>query len=376
MESASPSSTVRFKKRKLDPSTKLDESYLMDLSKEELIQKILNLKKELARATSKADKCVTESISTKKKFDFTKVQMRPIALKILYQGFNYHGFQIQTSSDNTIAHHLLKALQKTCLIEDKEKSSFACCGRTDSGVSAFCQVVTLKIRSKLTSPGEESDDNELPYLKMLNNNLPRNIKVVAWSPVPEKYSARFDCLFRNYKYWFPQAGLDIDAMHKAAQYLVGTHDFRNLCKMNVGNGVVNFKRLVTHAGVTSAWQNVQFNDSHHNICEFNIRSQGFLWHQIRCIMSVLFLVGQGNEKPEIIQQLVDIGKKPVYPMVRGEPLNLYHTEFDNLTWHYDEMEVSHVLRDLHEDWSLLSIKATMLGEMIKDIGLIKMNTFL
>ncbi|KAI5700946.1 hypothetical protein M8J75_004546 [Diaphorina citri] len=236
MESASPSSTVRFKKRKLDPSTKLDESYLMDLSKEELIQKILNLKKELARFTSKADKC-----------------------------FNYHGFQIQTSSDNTIAHHLLKALQKTCLIEDKEKSSFACCGRTDSGVSAFCQVVTLKIRSKLTSPGEESDDNELPYLKMLNNNLPRDIKVVAWSPVPEKYSARFDCLFRNYKYWFPQAGLDIDAMHKAAQYLVGTHDFRNLCKMNVGNGVVNFKRLVTHAGVTSAWQNVQFNDSHHNI---------------------------------------------------------------------------------------------------------------
>jgi Pseudouridylate synthase len=68
----------------------------------------------------------------------------------------------------------------------------------------------LKIRSKLTSPGEESDDNELPYLKMLNNNLPRDIKVVAWSPVPEKYSARFDCLFRNYKYWFPQAGLDID----------------------------------------------------------------------------------------------------------------------------------------------------------------------
>lgn len=33
-------------------------------------------------------------------------------------------------------------------------------------------------------------------------------------------------------------------MQEAAQYLVGTHDFRNLCKMDVGNGVVTFTRSI------------------------------------------------------------------------------------------------------------------------------------
>lgn len=40
-------------------------------------------------------------------------------------------------------------------------------------------------------------------------------------------------------------------MNEAAQYLVGHHDFRNFCKMDVGNGVVRFDRTVTEARVES-----------------------------------------------------------------------------------------------------------------------------
>lgn len=69
--------------------------------------------------------------------------MRPIALKVLYQGWNYNGFQIQNNTENTIAQHMVNALQKTCLIEDKDKANFVCSGRTDTGVSAFCQVSNL-----------------------------------------------------------------------------------------------------------------------------------------------------------------------------------------------------------------------------------------
>ncbi|KAL1456003.1 hypothetical protein WDU94_000761 [Cyamophila willieti] len=362
MDTSTPTNGVRFKRRK-------DESFLMKLPKEDLVHKILILKEELAREKAKA---VIETSTKKKPFDFSKVKMRPIALKVLYQGWDHNGFQIQTEDKNTIAQHILDVLQKTCLIENKEKAQFSCSGRTDSRVSAFCQVISVTVRSKLKSPGVDSDDEELNYLKMVNSNLPKTIRVVAWSPVPENFSARFDCFYRNYKYWFPRAGLDIDEMNKAAQYLLGTHDYRNLCKMNVANGVVNFKRTVTHTSVSTTFSNNQFNDSQHDMCEFNIRSQGFLWHQIRCIVSVLFMVGQGKEKPNVIQHLLDIEnypRKPVYAMVIGEPLNLYRTEFDPtvINWRYGSGEVASVMEDMHKEWSLLSIKASMMGEMMKDL---------
>lgn len=42
----------------------------------------------------------------------------------------------------------------------------------------------------------------------------------------------------------------------------------------------------------------------------------FLWHQIRAIMAVLLLVGQENEKPEIIRELLDVENNPCTPQYR------------------------------------------------------------
>lgn len=42
------------------------------------------------------------------------------------------------------------------------------------------------------------------------------------------------------------------------------------------------------------------------MCEFTISGEAFLWHQIRAIISVLFLVGQEKESPEIFDKLLDI----------------------------------------------------------------------
>jgi len=65
-------------------------------------------------------------------------------------------------------------------------------------------VISLTVRTS-------GDDNiELPYCKMLNRLLPKSIRILAWSPVTEGFSARFDCGSRTYKYWFPRGDLDID----------------------------------------------------------------------------------------------------------------------------------------------------------------------
>ena len=51
---------------------------------------------------------------------------------------------------------------------------------------------------------------EIPYMHILNNVLPDDIRVLAWAPVGPDFSARFSCLQRTYKYFFPRGNMDID----------------------------------------------------------------------------------------------------------------------------------------------------------------------
>lgn len=177
--------------------------------------------------------------------------MRHVFLKFFYLGWNYHGFVEQEDNNNTVEEHIFKALKKSCCIETRQSSNYHRCGRTDKGVSAFSQVISLDVRSRLAPDEQSQVDKELEYCKILNRLLPRDIKCIAWSPATSSQSARFDCKQRMYKYYFPRSNLNISAMNEAAQYLVGHHDFRNFCKMDVGNGVVRFDRTVTEARVES-----------------------------------------------------------------------------------------------------------------------------
>jgi len=81
---------------------------------------------------------------------------------------------------------------------------------------------------------EKIEGTELDYVRMINSALPEDIRVWAWAPAPDSFSARFDCIFRVYRYFFVKKGMDIAAMNQAAQLLKGSHDFRNFCKINPG----------------------------------------------------------------------------------------------------------------------------------------------
>lgn len=170
-------------------------------------------------------------------------------LKFYYLGWDYQGFATQETTTNTIEHHLFLALKKSCLIESRETSNYHRCGRTDKGVSAFSQVISLDVRSRLAEDQDEKLEDELQYCKILNRLLPKNIRCIAWSPAVSELSARFDCKWRIYKYYFPRGNLNLKKMDKAVKFTIGLHDFRNLCKMDVGNGVVNFTRTILDAEV-------------------------------------------------------------------------------------------------------------------------------
>lgn len=159
---------------------------------------------------------------------------------------------------------------------------------------------------------------EIRYTHILNRVLPPDIRVLAWAAAEPSFSARFSCLERTYRYFFPHADLDLVTMNCAAQKYVGTHDFRNLCKMDVANGVVNFQRTILSAQVQLVGQSLaeERREEPFQLCQFEVSGQAFLYHQVRCMMAILFLIGQGMEKPEIIDELLNIEKNPQKPQYR------------------------------------------------------------
>lgn len=189
-------------------------------------------------------------------------------------------------------------------------------------------MISLDLRSHFLK-GRASEDfhvkdkvsdaaKEIRYTHILNRVLPPDIRVLAWAPVEPSFSARFSCLERTYRYFFPRADLDIVTMNYAAQKYVGTHDFRNLCKMDVANGVINFQRTILFAQVQLVGQSLDKEtwQEPFQLCQFEVTGQAFLYHQVRCMMAILFLIGQGMEKPEIIDELLNIEKNPQKPQYR------------------------------------------------------------
>ncbi|KAL4727651.1 pseudouridine synthase deg1 [Fusarium chlamydosporum] len=240
----------------------------------------------------------------KRKMDPGKYSTRYIALKLAYLGKNYGGFEFQAMANApSIEEELWNALTKACLIfpNDERVVDFDCCeyskcGRTDKGVSAFGQVIGLRVRSnrplpkkrrRLSEAGEamvvdeQSGENaeeeieddtssfdpirdELQYPRLLNRVLPPDIRILAWCPSPPPdFSARFSCRERQYRYFFtqpaftpePSAGgarngwLDIEAMREAAKRYEGEHDFRNFCKIDPGKQITNFVRTIYEADI-------------------------------------------------------------------------------------------------------------------------------
>ena len=63
---------------------------------------------------------------------------------------------------------------------------------------------------------------------------------------------------------------------------------------------------------------------------WDVRGSAFLYHQVRCMISVLFMVAKGLETPSLVSELLDQSNfkhKPVYAMASEEPLVLYECGF-------------------------------------------------
>lgn len=125
----------------------------------------------------------------------------------MYLGWDYKGYVVQEDTSDTVECYLFDALIKTKLIKDRSSSNYHRCGRTDKGVSSFGQVISIDVRG---SKKGENVEQDIDYCNILNRVLPNNIQCLAWSPVTQDFSARFNCLSRTYKYYFAKGNLNIN----------------------------------------------------------------------------------------------------------------------------------------------------------------------
>ena len=314
----------------------------------------------------------------KREFNFSAYATQKIALKFTYAGAGYGGLAWQAGPTPlpTVEGVLFAALSKARLVDPEgglEGCRWERCGRTDRGVSAAGQVVSLYVRSsnrpstttsssKTTtatavdtreeedasddppppldahpqnpSPSAEAREREraaIRYLHTLNGILPPSIRVYAWAPVAPTFSARFSCRTRHYKYFFSARNLDVDAMRAGAARLVGEHDFRNLCKLDPAKQLTSFRRRILRADISPIDTNRDHdnNDIKDTMHVLDLVGTAFLYNQVRHVMAVLLLIGARLESPNVISALLNTappegddsadGQEPPLPVVRCKP---------------------------------------------------------
>jgi tRNA pseudouridine38-40 synthase len=152
---------------------------------------------------------------------------RWLKLTVAYDGTAYAGWQIQPTEPTVQA-----AIETAWHEITREALRVMAAGRTDAGVHALGQVVGLATDSTLSTA-------ELQ--RGLNAVLPQDVAIVAVEEAPENFHATYDAKRKTYRYqihngrtpdvfnrryvWHYPQPLDSDAMHAAAQALVGKHDF-------------------------------------------------------------------------------------------------------------------------------------------------------
>lgn len=195
----------------------------------------------------------------------------------------------------TVAGELEKHL--TSLLRHDVKITAA--GRTDAGVHATGQVVSLKTGTAF------------PFDRLaiaLNSALPKDVAIREVAIVPEDFSARFSAMERAYVYaiynrpepsplltryayhvWHP---MDMDRFVEGAAHLIGERDFRSFCGMLPESGPT----IRTVKSLTAKRDG--------DIIRVEIRADGFLHRMVRTIVGTLVECATGRRDPDSIPRMI------------------------------------------------------------------------
>jgi len=220
--------------------------------------------------------------------------MRNIAMRIMFDGSRYHGWQIQ-KSETTVAGTLESVLSRLCEHPVKING----CGRTDAGVHAERYCANFVTSSSIPP-------DRFPLA--VNSLLPPDIAVQNAVDAPDDFDANLSCIKKEYTYriynsrvrdpfysgrayFYPQA-LDIDAMRQASKHFVGTHDFAAV--RSTGTETKTTVRTVF-------WYEIEEKE---RFVELRVCADGFLYNMARAMAGTLLYVSEGKILPDELPLLL------------------------------------------------------------------------
>jgi tRNA pseudouridine38-40 synthase len=238
--------------------------------------------------------------------------MTRIVLGVEYDGSSFSGWQWQPNR-SSVQSELEKALAKVA----NHPISVICAGRTDAGVHALEQVAHFDVNVKRDLSA---------WLLGGNSYLPDDIRIIWVKRALGDFHARYSAIARLYRYvilnrsvksallgkqttWCYQP-LDADVMNKAAQYLVGNHDFSSFraqgCQSKSPFRIVHFVDVCRDGDKVII-----------QIC-----ANAFLHHMVRNIAGVLMGIGVGKQPEDWTLELL-AAKKRELGGVTAPPYGLY-----------------------------------------------------
>lgn len=202
-------------------------------------------------------------------------------LTIEYEGTRYSGWQVQKNTGKTVQGKLMDAARDVL-----GEMMLQGAGRTDSGVHAAGQVASLRTKKTM---------RPVDLAWEINQRLPADIHVLQAEKAPNHFHARHDAVERIYLYqiatrrtafakpfvWWVRDRLDVAAIERATQTLVGTHDFSRWTDRRNEGEESRVKVGRTGVGVDGDLILIRLGASH------------FLWKMVRKLVAALVEVGRG-----------------------------------------------------------------------------------
>ena len=221
------------------------------------------------------------------------------ALGVEYDGGDFLGWQRLSKPGEVGDDTVQQALESALSFVANARIDTICAGRTDAGVHGQCNVVHF-----------DTDAQREPRSWMLGatSRLPPSVCIRWCVPVADDFHARFSAFARRYRYrilnrsvrsalgrqylTWERLPLDAEAMHAAAQALVGEHDFSAF--RTVHCQAPHARRDLQAITVARSGDEVTV----------EVRANAFLHHMVRNIVGSLLLVGRGEKPGEWIAQVL------------------------------------------------------------------------
>jgi len=231
--------------------------------------------------------------------------MRNLKLVLAYDGTEFSGWQVQSESA-TIQATLASAVGRITGEKVLPQGS----GRTDAGVHALAQVATFATESPI--PAES-------FVKALNDLLPPSIRVLEANEVAPEFHARKTARAKIYRYrmyrgticppflaryvWHYPYPLDEVAMQRAAELIIGEHDFTSFAAVDPERGNDEETTSNVRQIFESDWKKTG------DELTYTVRGNGFLHHMVRNLVGTFVLVGKGTLHPEEVTRILRARKR-------------------------------------------------------------------